>query len=79
MIITGKTLPLELKLCQILINNCIKQPLSDYLQLNSLSSYDILVCTIGHKPMLKERMLILRDLWIAGLRADIYLEAMQVN
>lgn len=29
MIITGKTLPLELKLCQILINNCNKQPLSD--------------------------------------------------
>lgn len=79
MIITGKTLPLELKLCQILINKCFKQPLSDYLQLNSLSSYDILVCTIGHKPMLKERMLILRDLWVAGLRADIYLEAMQVN
>lgn len=61
------------------LSNTYKQPLSDYLQLNSLSSYDILVCTIGHKPMLKERMLILRDLWVAGLRADIYLEAMQVN
>lgn len=51
----------------------------EHKELNSLSSYDILVCTIGHKPMLKERMLILRDLWVAGLRADIYLEAMQTQ
>lgn len=29
MIITGKTFPLGLTLCKMLINNCIKQPLSD--------------------------------------------------
>lgn len=51
----------------------------DTWQLTSTSSYDILVCTtIGHKPMLKERMAVLRDLWAAGLRAEIYLESMQV-
>jgi hypothetical protein len=29
--------------------------------------------------MLKERMTIVQDLWAAGLRAEVYLETMQVN
>lgn len=51
----------------------------EFFQLNPPSPYDILVCTIGHKPMLKERMTIVQDLWAAGLRAEVYLETMQVN
>ncbi|XP_048732268.2 eIF-2-alpha kinase GCN2-like [Ostrea edulis] len=48
-------------------------------ELNPPSPYDILVCTIGHKPMLKERMTIVQDLWAAGLRAEVYLETMQAQ
>ncbi|XP_069116071.1 eIF-2-alpha kinase GCN2-like [Argopecten irradians] len=39
--------------------------------------YDILVCTIGYNPMLKERMGVVRDLWGAGLKADILLDTLQ--
>ncbi|OWF52320.1 Eukaryotic translation initiation factor 2-alpha kinase 4 [Mizuhopecten yessoensis] len=39
--------------------------------------YDILVCTIGYNPMLKERMGVVKDLWAAGLRADILLDTLQ--
>ncbi|XP_061166164.1 eIF-2-alpha kinase GCN2-like [Saccostrea echinata] len=49
-------------------------------EMNPPSAYDILVCTtFGHKPMLKERMTIVRDLWAAGLRAEIYLDSMQAQ
>ena len=41
------------------------------------SAYDILVCTIGRKPMLKDRMALVRDLWSAGLRAEILLETLE--
>ncbi|KAK3093827.1 hypothetical protein FSP39_020697, partial [Pinctada imbricata] len=43
------------------------------------SPYDVLVCTIGHKPMLKERMCIIRELWNAGIRAEIQHETMQAQ
>ncbi|XP_060076346.1 eIF-2-alpha kinase GCN2-like [Ylistrum balloti] len=39
--------------------------------------FDVLVCTIGYNPMLKERMGVVRDLWGAGLRADILLDTLQ--
>ena len=35
------------------------------------------MCTIGHKPMLKERMALVRDLWTAGLKAEILLETLE--
>ncbi|XP_045185726.2 eIF-2-alpha kinase GCN2-like [Mercenaria mercenaria] len=35
------------------------------------SAYDVLVCTIGHKPMEKERMNLVRELWSAGLKTEI--------
>ncbi|XP_064601948.1 eIF-2-alpha kinase GCN2-like [Liolophura sinensis] len=41
------------------------------------SASDILVCTIGHKAMLKERLNVVRDLWSAGLRAEVLYEALQ--
>nr|XP_006824933.1 PREDICTED: eukaryotic translation initiation factor 2-alpha kinase 4-like [Saccoglossus kowalevskii] len=35
------------------------------------SVVDILVCVVGSKPLLKERLKVVRDLWSAGLRADL--------
>ncbi|KAL5008543.1 hypothetical protein ScPMuIL_014124 [Solemya velum] len=40
-------------------------------------AYDILVCTIGHKPMLKERLRIVKNLWAAGLKVDILHDTLQ--
>lgn len=42
------------------------------------SACDVLVCTIGHKPMEKERMNLVRELWSAGLKADILHETLEV-
>ena len=42
------------------------------------SAYDVLVCTIGRRPMLKERMALVRDMWRAGLRAEILHETLEV-
>ena len=33
--------------------------------------YDVLVCSAGHNPMQSERMRITRDLWRAGIKANI--------
>ncbi|XP_052767751.1 eIF-2-alpha kinase GCN2-like isoform X2 [Mya arenaria] len=41
------------------------------------SAYDVLVCTIGHQPMLKERMALVRDMWRAGLKAEILHETLE--
>ncbi|KAI8514991.1 Eukaryotic translation initiation factor 2 alpha kinase 4 [Branchiostoma belcheri] len=41
------------------------------------STCDILVCTIGRSSLLKERMRVVRDLWAAGLRAEILYDSMQ--
>ncbi|XP_077990931.1 eIF-2-alpha kinase GCN2-like [Glandiceps talaboti] len=35
------------------------------------SVIDILVCVVGSKPLFKERIKVVRDLWAAGLRADM--------
>ncbi|WAR18478.1 E2AK4-like protein [Mya arenaria] len=42
------------------------------------SAYDVLVCTIGHQPMLKERMALVRDMWRAGLKAEILHETLEI-
>ncbi|KAL3874664.1 hypothetical protein ACJMK2_037645 [Sinanodonta woodiana] len=41
------------------------------------SPYDILVCTIGRKPLLKDRMKLVKELWNAGLRAEHLLETLE--
>ncbi|CAH1791711.1 unnamed protein product [Owenia fusiformis] len=40
----------------------------------ALGAYDILVCTLGHKSMIKEKLSVVRDLWAAGLKANILLD-----
>ncbi|KAL4238496.1 Eukaryotic translation initiation factor 2 alpha kinase 4 [Mactra antiquata] len=40
-------------------------------------AYDVLVCTIGHKAMEKERMLLVRELWSAGIKAEILLKTLE--
>ena len=35
------------------------------------TTVDILVSTLGHRMLLKEKLALVKDLWSAGLRADI--------
>ncbi|ELU08630.1 hypothetical protein CAPTEDRAFT_220708 [Capitella teleta] len=39
---------------------------------------DVLVCSIGHKAMLREKMSMIKDLWAAGLHAELHLDATQL-
>ncbi|XP_041355156.1 eIF-2-alpha kinase GCN2-like [Gigantopelta aegis] len=41
------------------------------------SPFDILVCTIGHKTMMKERLTVVKDLRAAGLKVDMVFDTMQ--
>lgn len=43
------------------------------------SRCDVLVCAIGHKPLLKDRMTIIKDLWAAGLKAELLLDTIQTQ
>ncbi|XP_070577673.1 eIF-2-alpha kinase GCN2-like [Ptychodera flava] len=38
---------------------------------NTSSVVDALVCAVGSKPLLKDRIKVVRDLWAAGVRADM--------
>ncbi|XP_055957482.1 eIF-2-alpha kinase GCN2-like isoform X1 [Patella vulgata] len=40
-------------------------------------SHDIVVCSVGHNPMWKERLNIVKDLWSAGLRAEVLYDSIQ--
>ncbi|XP_012935952.1 eIF-2-alpha kinase GCN2 isoform X1 [Aplysia californica] len=40
-------------------------------QSSQLSPCDVIVCTVGHQMMVKERLAIGRDLWAAGFRTDV--------
>ena len=51
---------------------------SHYFQYQCSSRCDVLVCAIGHKPLLKDRMTIIKDLWAAGLKAELLLDIIQV-
>lgn len=39
--------------------------------------YDILIVSVGHKPLLKEKAALAKDLWTAGVRADIQYDVVQ--
>ncbi|XP_013386608.1 eIF-2-alpha kinase GCN2 isoform X2 [Lingula anatina] len=39
--------------------------------------YDIIVCTLGHKPMIKEQLSVAKDLWAAGLKVDVLYDTTQ--
>nr|WAQ68452.1 eIF-2-alpha kinase GCN2 [Haliotis discus hannai] len=41
------------------------------------SPYDVLVCTIGCKPMLKERLAVAKDLWLGRLKTQVLFDTMQ--
>ena len=43
------------------------------------SRCDVLVCSLGHKPMMKEKLHVLRDLWAAGLKADLIHDSTKVG
>lgn len=49
-----------------------------FFQYSPRSRCDILVCAIGHKPMLKDRLTIIKNLWTAGLKAELLQETIQV-
>ncbi|XP_063427677.1 eIF-2-alpha kinase GCN2-like [Mytilus trossulus] len=57
----------------------IVSALVDYPEYQPSTRCDILVCAIGHKPMLKDRMTIIKDLWAAGLKAELLLETIQAQ
>ncbi|BFZ11743.1 hypothetical protein BsWGS_14782 [Bradybaena similaris] len=40
-------------------------------QVQTLSPCDVMICTLGHQLLIKERLAIARDLWAAGFRADV--------
>ena len=42
------------------------------------STYDVLVCSLGYKPMIKEKLSIVKDLWSAGVKADVMYDTSQV-
>ncbi|GFR96851.1 eukaryotic translation initiation factor 2-alpha kinase 4 [Elysia marginata] len=42
-----------------------------------LSSSDVVVCTLGHHLMVKERLAVARDLWAAGFRTDLLFERVE--
>ncbi|XP_076353947.1 eukaryotic translation initiation factor 2 alpha kinase Gcn2 isoform X2 [Tachypleus tridentatus] len=35
------------------------------------SLVDVLICSLGHSPMLKEKCVLLKDLWMAGINAQV--------
>ncbi|ESO93561.1 hypothetical protein LOTGIDRAFT_119057 [Lottia gigantea] len=41
------------------------------------SSHDIVVCSVGHKTLLKERLRVVKELWAAGLRAEVFYDSVQ--
>ncbi|KAK7506996.1 hypothetical protein BaRGS_00001847, partial [Batillaria attramentaria] len=41
------------------------------------SPCDVIVCTIGHTTMLKERLAITHDLWAAGIRTEVIFDALK--
>ncbi len=43
------------------------------------SRCDVLVCSLGHKTMIKEKLHVLRDLWAAGIKADLIHDATKVS
>ena len=43
------------------------------------TTVDILVSTLGHRMLLKEKLALVKDLWSAGLRADIAHDATWVR
>lgn len=48
------------------------------IQFQPPGAYDVLVCTIGRKTMEKERMLLVRELWSAGIKAEILHATLEV-
>jgi len=40
---------------------------------------DVLVCTLGQRTLLKEKLALVKDLWSAGLSADIAHDATWVS
>ncbi|XP_014671944.1 PREDICTED: eukaryotic translation initiation factor 2-alpha kinase 4-like, partial [Priapulus caudatus] len=40
-------------------------------------AYDILIVSVGHRPLLREKVSLARDLWAAGLNADIQYDKVQ--
>ena len=43
------------------------------------SRCEVLVCSLGHKAMMKEKLHVLRDLWATGLKADLIHDTTKVN
>ena len=47
-------------------------------QLQAPSPCDVMVCTVGHSSMKKERLSVTRDLLAAGIRTEVQYEPLEV-
>ena len=38
---------------------------------NSSPAVDVIVCSVGHRSMVKEKAAVIRDLWAAGIKSSL--------
>lgn len=44
-----------------------------------LSPCDVIICTLGHHLMVREKLSVARDLWAAGFRAEVLFDKTEVG